>query len=109
MKIKNIPQHVLEQLIKVMRSLAKVHSIYWIGATKNDSSSSYLFNSEGRDKFNQQYEFTLLVISYAEIRDPKTFMGEVFNKMKEQVKLYSIHYSYNDIKRRLEAGDNFLS
>ena len=109
MKIENIPQPLVKSLIEIIRSLVRVHSIYWIGATKNDSSSSYLFNSEGRDKFNQQYEFTLLVISYAEIRDPKTFMGEVFNKMKEQVKLYSIHYSYNDIKRRLEAGDNFLS
>ncbi|WP_339812951.1 hypothetical protein, partial [Zunongwangia profunda] len=85
MKIENIPQPLVKSLIEIIRSLVRVHSIYWIGATKNDSSSSYLFNSEGRDKFNQQYEFTLLVISYAEIRDPKTFMGEVFNKMKEQV------------------------
>ncbi len=109
MKIKNIPQQVMEPLIKVIRSLVKVHSIYWIGATKNDSSSSYLFNSEVNGNFKQQYEFTLLIISYEEIGDPKPFMIEVFNKMKEQVKLYSIHYSYNDIKRRMEEGDNFLS
>ncbi len=109
MKIKNIPQHVFEQLIKVIRSLVKVHSIYWIGASKRDSFSSYIFNSKVYDHSKQEYKFTLLIISYQEIGDPKTFMGEVFNKMKEQVKLYSIHYSYNDIKRRMEEGDNFLS
>ncbi|PKD17146.1 hypothetical protein APR41_06850 [Salegentibacter salinarum] len=109
MKIKNIPQHVLEQLIEVIRSLVKVHSIYWIGAAKRDSFSSYIFNSKVYDHSKQEYEFTLLIISYKEICDPKTFMSEVFNKMKERVKLYSIDYSYNDIKRRLEAGDNFLS
>ncbi|WP_037321795.1 hypothetical protein [Salegentibacter sp. Hel_I_6] len=109
MKIKNIPQQVLEPIIKVIRSLVKVHSIYWIGATKNERSSSYLFNSEFNGNLKQHYEFTLLIISYEEIGDSKTFRCEVFNKMKEQVKLYSIHYSYNDIKRRLEEGDNFLS
>ncbi len=109
MKIKNIPQNVIEKLIGVIKSLLKVHSIYWIGATKNHNSSSYFFNSEVNGNFNQQYEFTLLIISYEEIGDSKTFMCEVFNKMKEQVKLFSIHYSYNDITRRLEEGDNFLS
>ena len=109
MTIKNIPQHVLERLIEVIRSLVRVHSIYWIGTTKNERSSRYLFNSEVNGNFKQHYEFTLLIISYEEIGDSKTFRCEVFNKMKEQVKLYSIHYSYNDIKRRLEEGDNFLS
>lgn len=109
MKIKNIPQHLLERLIEVIRSLTQVHSIYWIGAIKKDSSSNYLFNSEVNDHYEQQYEFTLLIISYEEIGNPKAFMGQVFNKMKEQVKLYSIHYSYNDINRRLNEGDNFLN
>lgn len=109
MKIKNIPQHVLDHLIEVIRSLVSVHSIYWIGTTKNERSSRYLFNSEVNGNFTQHYELTLLIISYEEIGDSKTFRYEVFNKMKEQVKLYSIHYSYNDIKRRLEEGDNFLS
>lgn len=109
MKTKNIPQLVLERLIKVIRPMVKVHSIYWIGATKNDSSSHYLFNSKFKGDFKQYYEFTLLIISHEDIGNPKPFMAEVFNKMKEQVKLYSIHYSINDIKRRLEEGDNFLS
>ncbi|MDT0677313.1 hypothetical protein [Autumnicola musiva] len=109
MKIKNIPQHVLERLIEVIRSLVNVHSIYWIAAIKKGHSSMYLFNSEVNGNLKQNYEFTLLIISYEEIGNPKTFMGEVFNTMKEQVQLYSIHYSHNDIKRRLEAGDNFLS
>ncbi len=109
MKIKNIPQQLLEGLIKVIRSLVKVHSIYWIGATCTDSSSRYFFNSPVHGNSKQEYEFTLLIISYEEIGDPKPFMGEVFNKMMEQVKLYSIHYSYKDIKRRMEEGDNFLS
>ena len=104
MKIKNIPSHILERLIKVIRSLVKVHSIYWIGATKNDSSSSYLFNLKGNGNFKQHYEFTLLIISQEEIGNPKGFMSEVFNKTKEEVQLYSIHYSHNDIKRRLEES-----
>lgn len=36
-------------------------------------------------------------------------MNMVYSKTKEQVKLYSIHYSYNDIQYRLNKGDNFLS
>ncbi|WP_037321271.1 hypothetical protein [Salegentibacter sp. Hel_I_6] len=109
MKIKNIPQHVLDRLVKVIRSLIHVHSIYWIAATKKNSSSSYKFNSKAYQHLEEQYEFTLLIISYEDINNPKPFMSQVFNKMNEHVKLYSIHYSYSDIIRRLEEGDNFLS
>jgi hypothetical protein len=109
MKNKNIPQQVLDRLIKVIRSLVKVHSIYWISATKNNSSSSYLLNYEVNEHLEEQYEFTLLIIGYKEIGNHKAFRNEVFNKMKSQVLLYSIHYAYNDIRRRMEEGDNFLS
>lgn len=36
-------------------------------------------------------------------------MNEVFTKMEERVKIYSINYTLNDILYRLNSGDNFLS
>lgn len=109
MKEKIIPNRQLTKLIEVIRSILKVHSIYLIGGQKIKTVSSYTFGA--KDSFTET-DFscvTLLVLSKKNISQPKELMNEVFNKMREKVKVYLIHYSLNDAKYRINSGDNFLS
>ncbi|MFC6859517.1 hypothetical protein [Zunongwangia atlantica] len=88
----NLPEAILKKLIAVIKALTDVHSIYWIGI-----------------RTNEHWEITLLIVSKSYINDPKYFMGKIFSKMNQKVKIFSIHYTLNEIENRLTEGDNFLS
>jgi len=105
------PDKVNTLLIQIIQSITKVHSIYLIGMQKESKSSFYLFNPTLQKESSTVYTYklTLLVISEECIAQPKEFMSEVFSKMNESVRIDSIHYTINDVKYRLNHGDNFLS
>ena len=104
----NLPEAILKKLITVIKSITDVHSMYWIGIRTNEHKTYYYFNDMKNTTKNKNWEITLLIVSKSYINDPKDFMGKVFTKMKQQVKLFSIHYTLNEIKNRLTEGDNFL-
>jgi hypothetical protein len=106
-----LPDKVITMLLQVIQSITKVHSIYLIGMQKESKSSFYLFNPTLQKESSTVYAYklTLLVISEEYIAQPKEFMSEVFSKMNESVRIDSIHYTLNDVKYRVNNGDNFLS
>jgi hypothetical protein len=104
-----IPKKVTGKLIKVIQSMVTVHSIYFIGVQKESFSSQYVLDTNEECPERDLYAITLLIISEEYIAQPKEFMNEVFTKMDQRVKLYSILYTLNDVRYRLNAGDNFLS
>ena len=104
----NLPEAILKKLIAVIKSITDVHSIYWIGIRTNEHKTYYYFNDRKNTTNNKNWEITLLIVSKFYINDPKDFMGKVFTKMNQQVKLFSIHYTLNEIENRLTEGDNFL-
>lgn len=98
----------LSAVIKAIRKLAKVHSIYVIGhQVHNTKSCSSLDANMQRRKTTHIY--TLLVISHDLVKDPQKFMNEVYNKTHKTSRIYSIHYTYNEVSYRLTEGNNFLS
>jgi hypothetical protein len=104
-----IPKKVTARLMKVIQSILTVHSIYLIGVQRESRSSLYVLDSEKECPDRDLYTITLLIISEENIAQPKEFMNEVFTKMNQRVKIYPILYTLNDVKYRLNAGDNFLS
>lgn len=109
MKAQHIPEKIIAKLIVVMQSMINVHSIYLLGVQKEIRSSSYFLCDNGENVEKEHYLLSILVISQENIAQPKEFMNEVFSKMHQSVKIYSIHYTLNDVKYRLNFGDNFLS
>ena len=96
-------------LIKVVGKLAEVHAIYIIGYKEN-RVASYSFVHSGRSSFTKAKQvYTLLVISHNLVDDPPKFMNEVYNKSNRKLEVHSIHYTYNEVKYRLNEGNNFLS
>ncbi len=104
----NLPEAILKILIAVIKSITDVHSIYWIGIRTNEYKFDYYFNHKKNTTKNKNWEITLLIVSKSYINDPKDFMGKVFTKMNRKVKIFSIHYTLNEIENRLTEGDNFL-
>ncbi|MGI0105617.1 hypothetical protein [Salinimicrobium sp. WS361] len=104
-----IPKKVTARLMKVIQSIVTVHSIYLIGVQRESCSSLYVLDSDKECSEGDLYTITLLIISEEYIALTKEFMNEVFTKMDQRVKLYSIHYTLNDVRYRLNSGDNFLS
>ena len=104
-----IPEKVSAKLIKVIQSIVTVHSIYLIGVQKESSSFLYVLDPEKENPVPDLYSITLLIITEEYIAQPKEFMNEVFTKMDQRVKIYPILYTLNDLRYRLNYGDNFLS
>lgn len=109
MSISNLPEVRLKQLLKVITSVLSVHSIYSIGVRSHQLENFYSFNGLEKNDVEEHWEVTLLIVSNAYVKDPKAFMENIFTKMNKKVRLYSIHYTYNEISTRLNVGDNFLS
>ena len=109
MSISNLPEVHLKQLLKVIPSILPVHSIYSIGVRSHQLKSNYSFNGLEKNDFEEHWQVTLLIVSHSYVKDPKAFMEKIFTKMNKKVRLYSIHYTYNEISARLNEGDNFLS
>ncbi|GGZ61641.1 hypothetical protein [Mesonia mobilis] len=109
MNVYHLPEDIFKMLLKVIKSILPVHSIYQIGIRSHQLSSFYHFNNSETIESKEFFEITLIIISNSYVKDPKEFMEKVFSKMKKKVRLYSIHYTYNEITTRLSEGDNFLS
>mgnify|MGYP000114966424 CR=1 FL=1 len=98
----------LSAVVNAIRKLAKVHSIYMIGhQVHNTKTCCSLYTNMQRHKTTHVY--TLLVISHDLVKDPQKFMNEVYNKTHKTSRIYSIHYTYNEVSFRLTEGNNFLS
>lgn len=108
MNIGNLPEILLNNLIAVIKSLTDVNSIYWIGIRTDEHKTYYYFNNKEITTNSEHWEITLLIVSKSYINNPKDFMGKVFTKMNQQAKVFSIHYTLNEIENRLTEGDNFL-
>ncbi|MFD2433377.1 hypothetical protein ACFSO9_07300 [Mesonia maritima] len=109
MSISNLPEVLLKQLLKVITSVLSVHSIYSIGVRSHQLKRFYSFNGLEKNVVEEHWEVTLLIVSKSYVKDPKAFMEKIFTKMNKKVRLYSLHYTYNEITTRLNEGDNFLS
>lgn len=109
MKDRYFPDNVITKLVNVLRSITDVHSVYLIGAQKESRSSLYVLGPNKEYPERDLYTITLLIISRENVAQPKEFMNAVFTKMDERVKIYPILYTLNDVKYRLDSGDNFLS
>ncbi len=98
----------LSAVVKAIHKLAKVHSIYVIGhqVNKVKTCSSLHVNTKRRET---THEYTLVVISYDLVEDLQKFMNEVFNKTHRSSRIFSIHYTFNEVTFRLTEGNNFLS
>ncbi|MUP45650.1 hypothetical protein E0K83_07820 [Gramella sp. BOM4] len=98
----------LSAVVNAIRKLVKVHSIYVIGhqVYKTKTCCSLHINMQRR---KTTHVYTLLVISYDLVEDPHKFMNEVYNKTQRSSRIYSIHYTYNEVSFRLTEGNNFLS
>lgn len=98
----------LSSVVKAIRKLVKVHSIYVIGHQVNKvKTRSFLHvNNKLRET---THKYTLVVISYELVNDPQKFMNEVYNKTQRSSRIYSIHYTFNEVTFRLTEGNNFLS
>lgn len=106
---KSVEEKQLKGMISIIRELESVHSIYLLGTRVKSIRDKYFFDSVNKKDLRQTYRYTILVISYNFIIDPKTFMNEVFNRSVELYEICSIHYTFNEVKRKLTEGDNFLS
>ena len=106
-----IPDNIIIKLTQVIQSMTKLHSIYLIGMQKNSRSSLYVLNPNPQKESSKvhTYNLDLLIISEEYIAHPNKFMSEVFSKMHERIRINSVHYTLNDIKYRVNYGDNFLS
>lgn len=99
----------LKKMISIIIELQPVHSIYLIGTKKKTIKTRYFLDSSNTTGVKNLFTYTILIVSYNFIGDPKVFMNEVFNKSVEQIEIYSIHYTIKEAKRKLTEGDNFLS
>ncbi|MBW2963053.1 hypothetical protein [Mesonia aestuariivivens] len=109
MKQKIIPEHQLTKLIEVIRSILEVHSIYLIGGQRFQTASVYTFDMNNSTSEKTKYCLSLIIVSHQHIAVLKEVMNELFTKMDEEVKVYLIPYTLNDLNYRLTSGDNFLS
>ena len=109
MKKENLPQPLLDDLTRVIQSLLPVHSLYLLGANKEQRISSHLLRDHPQENTNYLHEFILLVISHKDIWSTQDFMDTVYRKTDQKVKVHSIHYTYEEVLKKLNYGDPFLT
>ena len=101
--------HLKMELIKLLKTLIPLHSVYIIGINKDKrKENNYLLPlNRSTKKF---VTFTLLIISIKPIsKGQGDFMDDLYNKMQQRCKVYTIMYALSKVKKRLNYGDNFLS
>ena len=109
MKINNVPPSLLEQLIRDIKSLVPVHSVYGIASTREKASSVYLLDSEEVQNDSFFYQLTLLLITYDKVLDHRALSQQLLEKSNGRIRTHLILYTYEEIYNQLELGDNFLS
>ena len=99
----------LNNLIPIICTLSRVHTIYLIRQVENTISYESDISLNKPRKSSSRYVFTMLIISHEHVDDPKRFMNEVFSKTQGRCELYSIHYTLNQVNNKINYGSNFLS
>ncbi|MGY5846817.1 hypothetical protein ACW6QP_05310 [Salegentibacter sp. HM20] len=98
----------LSAVVKAIREMAKIHSIFMIGHQVHNTKTCCSLQTNIKHR-KITHVYTLLVISHDLVEDPQKFMNKVYNKTQKSSKIYSIHYTYNEVSFRLTEGNNFLS
>ena len=109
MTIEHIPQTLLDEFTQVVQSMAPIHSIYLLGATKEEKASTYFLRDKNHETNDCRYEFIVLIVSHNEIWGTQDFMDSVYKKMNERVRVFSIQYSHSHLLTRIDEGDIFLA
>src|SRR5690554_877196 len=109
MKKEKIPQRLLDELSETIQSLIPVHSIYLLGAQRVERVYTQFLREKPARQTDDHYEFILLVISQKDIWSTESFMDAVYSRTKQKAKVFSIHYTYEDVLKKLDYGDPFLT
>ena len=103
-----LPKALVTKLIEVVGSMTELHSIFLLRAIK-DSQESITLTEYGKDEESSyRYSLTIVVITKGGDLEYKKFMSQVYTKMNALVQIFPILYTINDVKHRLDHGDNFL-
>lgn len=101
-------QLILPQLISVIQEILKVHAIYVIGYRKHIKKGFSCLQPDYQVAHNTSVLYTLVIISHQQVEDPQKFMQIVSSRLQHTAQIFAIHYTYNELRFRLDEGTNFL-
>src|SRR5690625_2106927 len=108
MKKDTLPKPLLDNLSRTIQSLIPVHSIYLLGVQRTEKLYRQFFREKPETQTDDQYEFILLVISHRDIGSTESFRDAVYSRTDQQARILSIHYTFEDILKKLNYGYPFL-
>ena len=107
MKDKGLPPSLIKSLSDAVRSYPSIKSLYLFGATTVRKESEFYFPDAIKLDEPASYEVFVLIVSETPIGDPLKFREAIQAQMKEEVKVFTIHYTCEDFEMEMDR-DTFL-
>lgn len=97
-----------DELIALIKKEVPLHSVY-VMSVYTQKQEQTVQTPLARTMSKNVAAYTLLIIGHKTIsKSLGDFMDDLFNRMQQQCKVYSIFYTLSNVKKRLNIGDNFL-
>ena len=103
------PDFGLHDLIPLLCSLSRVHTVYLMRQITTSRKHSYTGGLSTPVKPDTREVLTLLVISHNEVADPKLIQNTVFNRTQGRYEVFTIHLTLREANSRINWGSNFLN
>lgn len=101
MENKVLPPSLIKRLSDSIRSYPSIKSLYYLGATEIREESWFFVPGSVKSDKKIRHEVFLLVISDKSLGDPLRFREVIQAEMAEEVKIFSIHYTVENLESQL--------
>ncbi|WP_142785707.1 hypothetical protein [Changchengzhania lutea] len=100
---------LLKELLELLKELVTLHSVYVLSVLKEKKKQNTYLSPQNVTS-RKIVTYTLLIITHKPIsKGQGNFMDDLYNKMQQRCKVYTIMYTLSKVKKRLNYGDDFLS
>ena len=99
----------LHDLIPLLCSLSRVHTVYLMRQVSTNRTQTYTGGLSIPIKPDTREVLTLLVISHEQVADPMHIQHSLLNKTQGRYEVFSIHLTLREANSRINWGSTFLN
>jgi len=99
----------LHDLIPLLCSLSRVHTVYLMRQVSTNRTQTYTGGLSTPVKPVTREVLSLLVISHEKVADPMHLQHSLFNKTQGRYEVFSIHLTLREANSRINWGSAFLN
>jgi len=103
------PDSKLHDLIPLLCSLSRVHTVYLMRQVSTNRTQTYTGGLSISIKPETREVLSLLVISHEEVADPMHLQHRLLNKTQGRYEVFNIHLTLREANSRIHWGSAFLN